>query len=86
MEFIMNIFWNKDENRIRAGYRIILQLVLLAAISFPLRFIITRPEDPSVAGLDYTLIRAVTGMITMLVSMWLITRFIDKRRLSGISL
>ncbi len=86
MEFIMNIFWNKDENRIRAGYRIILQLVLLAAISFPLRFIITRPEDPSVAGLDYTLIRAVTGIITMLVSMWLITRFIDKRRLSGIGL
>jgi CAAX protease family protein len=86
MEFLQNIFWNSDENRLRTGYRIVLQLIAIAVISIPLRFIMERPANPSIANLNYTIFKAISGIITMLLSIWIITRFVDKRPLGGVGL
>jgi len=86
MDFILNIFWNKNEKRVRAGFRIALLLFTLSLVSYPFRLIMQRPEDPANASIDYIIFKAISGFIAILVSAWIITRFIDRRRFSNVGL
>lgn len=84
MAFIPNIFWNTDEGRIRTGYRIILLMLTMAIISIPSRFIMSGSGNLNDASQEYVLFRAIYGLIAVLLAIWLITRFVDRRPMSNI--
>ncbi|KAA3614851.1 MAG: CPBP family intramembrane metalloprotease [Calditrichaeota bacterium] len=86
MEFIQNIFWNNNERRIRSGFRIFLLFVTMSFISIPLRNIFPRPQNPADSTLEHIIIRAISGLILTVLSIWIISRFVDKRNMSNIGL
>ncbi|MGD1992809.1 MAG: type II CAAX endopeptidase family protein [Anaerolineae bacterium] len=113
MDFIKSIFWNSEEARIKALWRLIAQgivfLVLFVPLGIPVSFLtvvmmlgqqsdLSDPqsierlmdplaverfiaETPLLSGL-YSL----TVLIAILVSVWLVGRFLDRRRLADFGL
>ncbi len=70
----MNVFINSDENRLRAGWRILLQIVLMVFFvglgSYLIQFIY---DDP---GRMANIVPGFTGTV---ISLWLASRLLDKR-------
>lgn len=83
MHVILKIFWNSEQARIRSGYRL---FILVAAYTFAGKGfeyflgIVTHPiEFTSDAPLWFFLILAIVILLTGLISVWFIGRFLDRR-------
>lgn len=112
MNFIKNIFWNDEERRIRALWRLIAQVIAFLALFLPLQMVmgfltfammlgqqdLSDPEsierfmNPQAVEqfiVDSPLLFSLSGIITLiaiLVSVWLVGRFLDRRRLADFGL
>lgn len=71
MNAIITAFWNRTERRLRAGWRIVLFSLLMAALYFCVSFL---PD-----GLPGALILFIVMLLTVF-GTWLAGRFIDRRR------
>ncbi len=88
MSFIKNIFWNKEEARLRAAWRLAIQLVvallLIATLTTPLGF-----RLDSKVSQAYPIVKPIITLVrlgAMLISMWLAARFLDRRRFADFGL
>ena len=80
-DMISAIFWNVEEGRLRAGWRISLQILLVAvplAILAAMGFYSTQGSIPTRV--------ALTALPITLVSIFVLGRYIDKRRFSDFGL
>lgn len=79
MNVIKNFFWNNEEDRLRAGFRIILQLTAFFVIMKSLKFIIGVPNE--IAGNTLWIFLAIAGirLFRVLFSVWPAGRFLDHR-------
>ena len=68
----MNIFYNHREQRIRSGWRLTIQVILVVEVIF-LGYLVLPAYMNSIVGVSL-----VTGLATIL-SVWLCTRYLDKR-------
>lgn len=82
-------FWNYDERRMRAGWRLLLQLVLLLGLLLVVGFALNKPllkyfkdADPLVNQFVGTIMLGVP----MLFSVWFAARFLDRRKFWQIGL
>ena len=80
MKFIKNIFWNIEEARLRAGYRIILQLTAFFVIMKSLKFLIGVPGEIN-GNTPLWIFLAIAGirLFRVVISVWLAGRFLDRR-------
>jgi membrane protease YdiL (CAAX protease family) len=93
MASIKAVFWNEEEARLRAGWRVLLQFILflvlliVAAIFDDLldRILGRLPRHPVFGEADSFLL-PVEMLAATLVSMWLAGRFLDRRRFSDFGL
>lgn len=85
MNTIRSFFWNSQQQRFRAVWRILLQIALLfpltSVIGFP--FIILEYFYPSTFLIMLT---GISGQVAFLISVWLASRWIDKRKLTDFGL
>ena len=87
--FLKNIFLSPDEPRLRAGWRLVIQTILLIALAFcagipiSLLFLIPGLELPD--GL-FLALNQVIELIAITGSVFLAVRFLDKRPISSIGL
>lgn len=86
--FIKTIFWNKEEMRLRAAWRLAIQLVvaslLIAILTIPLGF-----RLDSELSREYPIVKPILTLArlgAMLASMWLAARFLDQRRFADFGL
>lgn len=83
MNFLTNIFWNGDQNRLRTGYRIISLLVIYIVIGKGLQFLIGSfaPEVKfsSTAPLWFFMLFAGIKFSSGTLSVWLAGHFWDRR-------
>lgn len=87
----MNLFRNPREHRLRAVWRLLLQIVLLVVVSglssVALILIAGVPfdgvGDAAVASLPLSLALSIVGLVAIVASIWLTGRFLDRRRFSG---
>ncbi len=87
MNVLKNIFWNNEEARLRAGFRIIIQLTAFFVIMKSLKFIIGVPNE--IAGntpLWIFLAIASIRLFRVLFSVWPAGRFLDHRPFTGFGL
>jgi membrane protease YdiL (CAAX protease family) len=84
---LKNCFWNPDENRLRAGWRIILFLIIVPVMLRTL-VVVIKPfiggtlEDQMVSWV----FRGVLVVITATLAVWMSRRFFDKRSVSSLGL
>ena len=87
--FLKNIFLSPDEPRLRAGWRLVIQTIVLIALAFcagipiSLLFLIPGLELPD--GL-FLALNQVIELIAITGSVFLAVRFLDKRSISSIGL
>ncbi|MCP4214830.1 MAG: CPBP family intramembrane metalloprotease, partial [bacterium] len=84
MSFIKNIFWNSEESRLRAGYRVMLQLTAYFSVGKIIFLALGAfTELPSVkagnAPLWFVVIIGFTRLARGVVSVWAAGRFLDRR-------
>jgi hypothetical protein len=80
MTVIKALFWNKEQARLRAGFRIILQLTTFFIIMKSLKLLIGVPgEITSYTPLWIILAMAGIRLFRVLISVWLAGRFLDLR-------
>jgi membrane protease YdiL (CAAX protease family) len=82
-------FWNADERRLRAPFRIALQIAMLAAASPVLARVGREVEEARVAHLEGTFAYAsfpLVGAFVVLFTVWLASRFLDRRSLEHLGL
>lgn len=84
MNTLRSVFWNDYEGRFRAGYRIVLQLATFFAVWNGLRFLVgSIPGAPAEIASDtplwFFLILGIIRLLRVLVSVWLVGRFLDRR-------
>jgi membrane protease YdiL (CAAX protease family) len=93
MQFIKNIFWNTDERRVRALWRLIGQLLILLAIALPTQIglgavaLMIRTAQGGITASPMTLLESplVIALATLAIlaaivaSVWLAGRFLDRR-------
>lgn len=83
------IFWNFDERRLRAGWRLLLQIALAAGILMSYGFGVAPAIGDFLRWLGWpvrTLIYAGIFGGLLIMSVWLAARFLDRRSLSGLGL
>jgi len=75
---VVSIFWNFNERRLRALLRILITLIATTILMFifVMPFFIVSEGDPALY------IQKIAFYIAAVVSVWLATRFLDKRRFS----
>jgi len=80
MNVLKNFFWNNEEARLRAGFRIILQLTAFFVIMKSLKFIIGVPNEIT-GNTPLWIILAIAGirLFRVLISVWPAGRFLDHR-------
>ncbi len=86
MAFISNIFWNSAETRLRALWRIILQIILMV---FLILLIELALSALIIVGFTQTMVSQLSlvgAPIGMVLSIWLAGRFLDKRPFRGFGL
>ena len=87
--FLTNVFISPDEPRLRAGWRLLIQTILLIALSFcagiPLSLLFLIPGLELPDGLFLALNQVVTA-IAFTGSIYLAVRFLDKRPFSSLGL
>lgn len=81
MQAFINFFWNKEENRFRAFYRLIAFGVITAAIFPTRRYLLT----PLLYDLPYQRIILIPLLlIFFLIAVWIAVRYVDRRRMGSI--
>ena len=87
--FLTNVFLSPDEPRLRAGWRLAIQTILLIAISFcaglPLSLLYLIPGIELSDGL-FLALNQVIEIIGVTASVYLAVRFLDKRPFSSLGL
>ncbi len=91
MTAIRDVFWNGEQGRLRAGYRIVVQLTAFFLIWRGLRYLVGNipgvpTEITSSTPLWLFLILAGIRLFRVLLSVWLAGRFLDKRPFAGFGL
>jgi membrane protease YdiL (CAAX protease family) len=89
MVFLKHIFWDNKFSRLRAGWRLLIQLIILVAfmagfglLAKQLDVYVPRdPLDESISILD-----SGTILLSILLSVWLAGRFVDRRRFTDFGL
>lgn len=82
MQFIVKIFWNKGEARVRAGWRLVIQLALLFTLTVPFAMLDSLFNDSlpeSTIAYGDTILFPIWIFLASLISVWLVGRFIDRR-------
>jgi membrane protease YdiL (CAAX protease family) len=80
----MNPFWNKLERRIRAGWRMVIQLVLFMGILVLFVFIddfFTEGWPRTIIGEGDSILLPLEMFLATLISVWIAGRFLDRRPL-----
>jgi membrane protease YdiL (CAAX protease family) len=75
MKIIKSIFWNAPERRLRAGWRIVIQLLLFALVLIPLAILTTVLGNTTATAVTSALLYLAWGLAVA----WLMARFIDRR-------
>lgn len=112
MEFIKNIFWNSEERRIRALWRLLAQGIAFLTLFMPLSIPVSiatvvmmlgqgAPSDPQAMeqlmdpwALERFIVEtpvlfgmySLTALIALSASVWLVGRFLDRRRFADFGL
>ena len=82
------IFWNGEEERVRAGWRMLLQLVMLVALLWVGQFALDRllaafipnPTNAGVATIEVASFAVqLLSQVTIVASVWLAGRWLDRR-------
>ncbi len=98
LDGIVSYFWNETERRLRAPWRVLVAAVVFVAVVFVLSIVFTRVaitagvepelfEMEADAGLTGGTLAVFAGLILVttvgvLVSVWLVARYIDRRRVT----
>jgi membrane protease YdiL (CAAX protease family) len=83
MAFAKSIFWNKEEARLRAGWRLVLQFVILILFMVILAILDSNLADSlpkSPMGKSDSILLPIELLIALLLSVWFAGRFLDRRR------
>lgn len=89
------LFWNREERRVRAGWRIVVQLATMFALLLGGQFLLSSAlsgliPDPKSATVTVQEIAAAllqfTSQLAMVVSVWLVGRYLDRRPFQGFGL
>jgi membrane protease YdiL (CAAX protease family) len=83
MVFVKNIFWNKEEARLRAGWRLVLQFVILILFMVILAILDSILADSlprSPMGKSDSILLPIELLVAFLLSVWFAGRFLDRRR------
>jgi len=83
MAFAKSIFWNKEEARLRAGWRLVLQFVVLIFFMVILAILDSNLADSlprSPMGKNDSILLPIELLIALLLSVWFAGRFLDRRR------
>jgi membrane protease YdiL (CAAX protease family) len=100
MLFIKNIFWNGDQHRVRALWRLIGQIILLALITLPVQgglgfvAVMFRTSQVGIMLSPMTLLESPLVMtlltlgifLAILISVWLAGRLLDRRSFADFGL
>ena len=86
---LARIFLSPDEPRLRAGWRLLIQtiimLFLIACVGFPTGLLIYLPENP-LSDQQLMLFSQGISFIAILISVFLTRRYLDKRSISSLGL
>lgn len=87
--FIKNIFWNSEEVRIRAGWRILIQLLSMSFLIMGLMFLVQQysyllPGQPEWAASSF--FQKPIEVIAFLLTAYLCAKYIDKRPFKDLGL
>jgi len=83
MAFAKSIFWSKEEARLRAGWRLVLQFVVLIFFMVILAILDSNLADSlprSPMGKNDSILLPIELLIALLLSVWFAGRFLDRRR------
>ena len=87
--FLQNIFFSLGEPRLRAGWRLIIQTILLIALSFcagiPIGLLVFIPDLEIPDGV-FLALNQVIEIFAITLSVYLARRFLDKRSFSSLGL
>lgn len=82
MNRLAGVFWNREERRLRALWRLILQAAILVALVFALSLAVYPLRNSSSAEVPVRL----AAEATLVLSVWLGARLLDRRRLTDFGL
>jgi membrane protease YdiL (CAAX protease family) len=83
MAFAKSILWNKEEARLRAGWRLVLQFVILILFMVILAILDSNLADSlprSPMGKSDSILLPIELLVALLLSVWFAGRFLDRRR------
>jgi membrane protease YdiL (CAAX protease family) len=83
MAFVKSIFWNKEEARLRTGWRLVLQFVILMLFIVVLAILDSILADSlpkSPMGKNDSILLPIGLLVAFLLSVWFAGRFLDRRR------
>ena len=89
MQSIVKIFWNIGEARVRAGWRLLIQLALLFTLTVPFAMLDALFNDylpESTIAYGDTILFPIWIFLASLISVWLVGRFIDRRNFADFGL
>jgi membrane protease YdiL (CAAX protease family) len=89
MQFIVKIFWNKGEARVRAGWRLLIQLALLFMLTVPFAMFDSLFNDflpESTIAYGDTILFPLWILLSSIISVWLVGRFVDRRKFADFGL
>jgi len=80
---VKNVFWNREEARLRAGWRLVLQFVILFLLMIILAILDSLlfdslPQSPM--GKNDSILLPIELLVAFLLSVWFAGRFLDRRR------
>ena len=80
MTFIKSLLWNDEQGRLRAAYRILIQLTLFFILMKGLAVVLDIPDEiTGNMALWVYLAAAGVRLLRVLISVWLSGRFLDRR-------
>jgi uncharacterized protein len=87
MTFIKNIFWNKEQARLRAGLRILIQLIIFFILMKSLAALLSVPSEFT-ENLPVWIFLSVAAvrLFRVLISVWLSGRYLDHRAFADFGL
>ena len=87
MTFIKGLFWNKEESRLRAIYRILIQATIFFILMKGLAALVGVPDEiTAYLSLGTILILSGIRLFRVLISVWLTGKWIDRRPFSDFGL
>jgi membrane protease YdiL (CAAX protease family) len=80
MSALLNVFFDPVTNRLRAGWRLLIQIIFLIMMQLPLAFIRTY------AGLNHEIYKLADALLGFTASIWVAGVLLDRRRFSEFGL